>query len=654
MSFFIPTAATGNGRVLVTVGRSGELMGFFYPRIDFAQNIREGMPAVRLAGAGHDRFLWCFDDAWRVAQSFERASNVLITRWAHRHLNITVELLDVTPPGETALMRRVVVQRAVGAPAVQFMHYFQMAVGDTGPRNGVYVFPDQNMILQHARETAIAFTSTSPFAAMCTSIKPGAESGVKIAMYSGKLSAFHQAIGRVDFAAAFEPVTQPTWEATLVLAGGNSPTAAMAEAQRLVNTPIAAAIDAAATRCHQQLALAGPCPSPELEDAFERAVMSLHDLYDEAHGTFIAAPEFDPGYELSGGYGYCWPRDAAVCALAMHRIGFTEKALRFFDWAARTQLPDGHWFQRYWLDGSPAPSWCVQSGQIQLDQTCAMVHAAGLLARQLGDSAGSFVKRFGPTAQQATTAILRHIGPNQLHLPATDLWENSQGAFAYTQAAIVSALREAEEVFGIEPARTGPAARALLMDALVKAFWQSDRRRWLRRIAPDGTPDATLDSSAMGIIDPWLVLDLGDPVQRRLAADTLDGISTDLRSPVKSGGAILRFAGESYMGGGPGCVNTIWLALCRLRLAATAAIVPEMREHRALAMEELRVALANTSPTGQLPELIPRIRFDYWAAPHAWASSLLIECVLALRGLEPPPSEFDAVRAQVRRRSPSR
>ena len=42
--------------------------------------------------------------------------------------------------------------------------------------------------------------------------------------------------------------------------------------------------------------------------------------------------------------------------------------------------------------------------------------------------------------QKATSAILAHLGPTGLHLPATDLWENSQGAFTYTQAAIIAAL----------------------------------------------------------------------------------------------------------------------------------------------------------------------------------------------------------------------
>ncbi|HSW44494.1 MAG TPA: hypothetical protein VLM89_02880, partial [Phycisphaerae bacterium] len=93
-----------------------------------------------------------------------------------------------------------------------------------------------------------------------------------------------------------------------------------------------------------------------------------------------------------------------------------------------------------------------------------------------------------------------------------------------------------------------------------------------------------------------------------------------------------------------------------LRLAATTSDANEHRQHVEKALADIRIALANTSPTGQLPELIPKINSDYWAAPHAWACSLLIEAVLTLNtlGETAPATPFEAERARVRRRAPSR
>lgn len=655
MSFFTPTAATGNGLCLATFGRCGELMSFFYPRIDYAQNVREGMPAVRLLdGSPSGKFLWCFEDAWRVAQSFESASNILVTRLAHQELDLTIEISDVLVPGHHALFRRVGITKSEHVCPVQFMHYFRLTLGDVEWRNGVQAHPEQNAVVQHFRDTTIAISAAEPFAAQCSSVKHIGASPTKDAMLTGHLGTSPQAIGRVDFAIGFEPVTSKRWRTTLVLAGAPSREDALARVNRLTTMGFEAAVRQANDRVAAELNDAGKCPVPELADAFDRAVISLHDLYDESQGTFIAAPEFDLAYELSGGYGYCWPRDAAACALAAQRIGRPGMAQRFFKWSARTQLASGYWFQRYWTDGSAAPSWCVHADKIQLDQTCAILHAAGLFARRLGESADAFIESYRPVAERATRAILKYIGDNHLHRPSTDLWENSVGTFTYTQAAVIAALREAHEVFEIDLDRTGPAVRNACRQQLIDTFWQKDRRRWLRRITPEGHPDPTLDSSAIGIIEPWDILDLQDPNDRQLAIETIDGISQDLRSEVKGGQAILRFSGESYMGGGPGCVNTLWLALCRIRLAATATTAEQRTEQLQLALADIRIALANTSPTGQLPELIPKMDFDYWAAPHGWACSLLIEAVCAFRSINlQNETVFDAERSRIRRRAPS-
>ncbi|HSW45967.1 MAG TPA: glycoside hydrolase family 15 protein, partial [Phycisphaerae bacterium] len=562
MSVFIPTAAAGNGLCLATFGRTGELMGFFYPRIDYAQNVREGMFAIRFNdGPQAGRFLWCFDEAWNITQSFEHASNVLVTRLTHRELDLILEITDVCPAGFHALLRRVLITKGERVGAVQFMHYFRLALGDVDYRNGIQANSADNMVVQHFRDIAVAVTAGERFAAHCGSLKDPGQTHTKDAMLHGRLGS-PQAIGRVDFAVGFPPVLGSRWQTSLVLAGAPSRDGAIIQARKILALGFEATVSRANDRVAAELAAAGKCPVPEIDDTFDRAVISLHDLYDESQGTFIAAPEFDLGYELSGGYGYCWPRDAAVCALAVQRIGRPDMAKRFFEWTARTQLAGGHWYQRYWVDGSVAPSWCVDADRIQLDQTCAVLHAAGQFARRLGTNAASFVDAYRPIAQRAARAVLEHIGDNRLHKPATDLWENSVGSFPYTQAAVIAALTEAEEVFGIDSGQTGPAIRAQLYDAMIATFWRADHKRWIRGISPEGHPDPTLDSSAMGLIDPWEILNLRNPQMRQIAVDTLDGIDHELRCPVKGGGAILRFQGESYMGGGPGCVNTLWLALC--------------------------------------------------------------------------------------------
>lgn len=625
MSIHLPAAGIGNSRSLATIGTAGELMGFFYPHLDFAQNVREGMFAVYIEGDAGSRLVWCFDDGFERAQRFESDSNILLTTLRHRGLGLSVELCDLLPPEEHALVRRVRVEHGTGIRTARFMQYFRLAVGDNEERNAVHHLERYSAVVQHLRGICLAAASGGPISYHVGGVSLSGVSDTKKAMESGRLGGPHQAMGRVDFAVALEAGPASSWEANLVLAGGDRIETAAATARRLADQPFEELRGAVQRRCRGLLDHCTPCPVDEFAEPYNTALFVLHDLYDAEQSTFIAAPEFDPGYRYSGGYGYCWPRDAAVSGMVMARVGFADEVAGFFDWAARCQLEDGHWFQRYWCDGAEAPSWCVRYDELQLDQTCAMLHAAGCFADLLdGARREAFIGQMKDSAQRAAEAILNHVGADGLHLPAADLWECCYGSFAYTQAAVLAALRRGHEVFG-----TPAPDEQLLRGAMFDRLWDDEQGVWARRIDPEGQLDRTMDSSCLGLIYPWDVLDLSDPQDVRVAERTIESVAERLTVETPGGKAILRFERESYMGGGAGCVNTLWLALCRLKLAVH--VDPDTRRHQVEEAQALiQTALAHTNPVGQLPELIPALEFPYWAAPHGWASALLIDGLLEL------------------------
>ncbi|MCP4245866.1 MAG: hypothetical protein GY778_02350 [bacterium] len=625
---YLPTAATGNSLSLATFGPAGEIMAFFYPHLDFAQNVREGMHAVYLHDTGGGHLLWCFGDIFERSQAFEPGGNVVVTTLRHRELDLSIETTDLLPPDDQALVRRISIRRGPDVPRLTVMQYLNLSLGDVDRRNAVHYLPDSHTVVQQFRDVTLALAADRPFSLQTGTVHPGGKSGTKESMHRGTLSGSDQCMGDVDYAVAFETPDEPEWAVTLVLAGARVRTQASQDARRLADAPFDRHRKHAVDRCRSILEKATPCRVPALTDDYNRAVLVLHDLFDKNAGTFIAAPEFDPYYAFSGGYGYCWPRDAAVSAMTAARIGFPEMAQAFFDWSIRTQLDDGHWYQRYWTGGEEAPSWCVREHEIQLDQTCAVLHAAGLYADMLGDDRDRFVQRFRPSAKRAAEAIIRHLGDDGLHRQAADLWECCWGSFAYTQAAVIAALREGQRVFDTPSPDLDKLRRVLF-----ERFRRDDGPGWTRCIDQEGRVDGTHDSSCLGVIEPWGVLDLTDAADRKVAAQTLDVLAEKIAVDVRGGKAILRFENEDYMGGGPGCVNTLWSAQCRLKVAA--AMEGQARQNQiTTAREQISVALANTNPTGQLPELIPALeQFPYWAAPHGWASSLLIECVLGLQAL---------------------
>jgi GH15 family glucan-1,4-alpha-glucosidase len=626
---YLPSAAIGNSLSLATFGPSGEIMGFFYPHIDFAQNVREGMFALHLPGRQKRDLAWCFSDPWTRRQQLAPDRNVLVTELLSSEQGLAVRVTDFLPPGEHALVRRFEVRREHPESEHRLYQYLKLDVGDVGPRNAVQLMPDKKVVLQQYQGIVLGVAASREFGIQCGIVGPAGASSVKKGMAASVLQGGDQCMGDVDFAIGFDLGIGAEWDVTLVLAGGRTREEAADHARRLSDVDYGALFHATQERAGSILAATTTCDQEEFARAYNRAVLSLLDLYDESAGTFIAAPEFDPGFRYSGGYGYCWPRDAAHSALVAAALGFADRARRFFEWCADTQLHDGHWYQRYWVEGTEGPSWCVRQHEIQLDQTCAVLHAAGRFAGMLGEEeAISFTRRFHPTAERAAQAIVRHVDENGLHKQSSDLWECSQGSFAYTNAAVVAALREAQAVFGMNVPDLG-RIRALLLERL----YDPEGNRWARRIDPEGRVDWTADSSCLGLIEPWGLLDLDHPEGRSLALKTLDFVERKLMRDINGGQAVLRFENESYMGGGTGCVNTLWLAQCDLKVAGVLA-----GEERASRINKakvlLRTVLANTNPVGQLPELIPNTDgFAYWAAPHGWASALLIQCVHLLDAL---------------------
>jgi GH15 family glucan-1,4-alpha-glucosidase len=157
------------------------------------------------------------------------------------------------------------------------------------------------------------------------------------------------------------------------------------------------------------------------------------------------------------------------------------------------------------------------------------------------------------------------------------------------------------------------------------------RGRW-----SDGHTDLSVDTSTLGLVAPFGLLDLGEPEQRQMAESNLAVIRKRLGHDLGGKRGLLRFEGDAYLNGVIGCVNTLWAALVTLKLAVAwkAEDAKKSDAYRQQALADLDFCLAHANPTGLLPELIGLYPdAAYWAAPHAWASALLMDCVHEMEGL---------------------
>ncbi len=647
---FLPTAAFGNSRFLMTVGRSGEVMGLFYPHIDHAQNVRECLFGVYFADSPEGRFAWSWDDMWRIEQGFsnngdtEFASSILRTVLSNPRTGLVVELVDLVPADAPAWVRQVSVSGGHGR--LKVCQYFQLNLGDVARGNAVHVYPDERQCIQRYRETTFCITADRGFEHQCGKLAGDLSSRTKWDMTHGHLSGQEMDIGQVDLAIAFpldfgdprspegRKLSSHTERITMVVAAGGNEPEARDRARQVLSTSFPELCEGVAHGARSWLVRGPQTRDAELRTPLQRSLLVLRDLVDEGTGAMLAAPEFDPMYELSGGYGYCWPRDAAEGALALAEAGYVDTAERVLRWCAGTQLETGHWYQRYWTTGLPASAWCVYPDFYQLDQTAATVDAMCRLAPMLPEGAerDQYVAAVRPAVERGIAAIDRAVADDGLHERAADLWERFRGVFSYTSAAVYRAWLSAKETYGLPASKAARVKRAVL-----ERFWLEDERRFARGLDYDGNIDRQHDSSVLGLIEPFGLLDLRDETEFAMAVGTLEAVERCLSLTIRGRRCILRHEHDPYMGGAAGCVNTLWTA--RVHLAVAEAWLDRGRSDRALdhvgmARQHLSTAVACANPTGQLPELIVHMdSFTYWAAPHAWASGLFVVTVMKLERL---------------------
>lgn len=639
MGVYLPTAAIGNGRVLATLGGSGEIMSFFYPRLDFAQNVRECLPALYVGDPGHGVFHWTFSPAFRRSQAYFGQTNLLRTQLDLVTPPLQILMEDFCPPGTTALIRHLGFTNTGDRPfRGTFLHYFDLRLGEVAGKQAVSWHPQAGYMLQYFRDIVIAVGGTRPDLWRCgKSVDSGSPASAKEDMLDGHLNGQPEDIGQVDFALGYRLDLGPGEQQSvdLFLGAEVNPHRTSVQIHDLVERGYPTLRERTRTDDEQWLGRAQPLKiNSSLEAAYQRALLSLRLLADINTHAIIAAPEFDPAFEQSGGYGYCWPRDASAAAASLKQAGYPEYLHGLADWYAQHQLPSGLWGQRYWSEGQLAASWALRGDFLQLDQCGAALQTMAQSARAEPDAERR--QHLWPAIQRGAQAITATLADGWHH-QACDLWETYCGVFLYTNAALATGLVAAAEVAVREShqelAKQWKGLAAAMRERVLGLYTGEYFPRGLR---PDGQLDLSVDSSTLGLIAPLEMINLQDAEQRERAESHLQVVRQRLGQELGGQVGLRRYEGDAYLGGAIGCVNTLWAALVSLKLARAGQSKDEKQAaaYRQQALADIDFCLANSTPTGLLPELIGRQPdTPYWAAPHAWASALFLDCIHELSGL---------------------
>ncbi len=198
---------------------------------------------------------------------------------------------------------------------------------------------------------------------------------------------------------------------------------------------------------------------------------------------------FSKGDNDIGGYHLVWTRDMMETAGAFLAAGAFEDALRALRYLQTTQLPDGHWPQNMWLDGS-----AYWTG-IQMDETALPILLVDLAFRMKALDE-SHLAHYWPMIRKAAGYIVQN-GP----VSQQDRWEEDPGYTPFTLSAEIASLLVAADYADLNGE---PQTASYLRETA--DFWNDSIDRWLYaadsdwcgrfkvdgyyvRVVPDDAPD---------------------------------------------------------------------------------------------------------------------------------------------------------------------
>lgn len=343
---------------------------------------------------------------------------------------------------------------------------------------------------------------------------------------------------------------------------------------------------------------------------FKTSLLILRTQIDN-EGAVIAANDSDIVQFGKDTYSYMWPRDGALVAYALNKVGYADITRRFFKFCAEVLSENGYLLHKYNPDKSVASSWhpWIREDKLELpiqeDETALVIWALWKHFDKYRDI--EFVQPlYRELIIRAAEFMTKFIDKEtKLPLPSYDLWEERHGVHTFTVAAVVAGIRAA----GHFAAAFGEHGRAKkyfsvadeMKNAMIKHLYNKAERRFARmgkRKEAGYELDMNIDASLCGLFS-FEVFSPYDP----LVQSTMQAVKDVLWVKTHVGG-IARYVGDYYhrvsadinnVPGNPWFICTMWLA--------------EYEIARAQNENDLKKALSVLE----------------WVADHALASGVLAE-----------------------------
>jgi glucoamylase len=623
----------GNGSLLVAFDAHYRISDFYFPRVGMENH----------AGGKFRMALWCdgalhpTDDLpWHRTLDYLRDTLVTDVLLQNDAIGVRIRCYDAVDPDANVFVRKIVVRNLRDdARSMKLLLHHELAlygnsIGDTvmyDPRSGgILQYKTRRCVLVNCeggvQEYACGRTGTTG---------PDAETGA--------LSMSPIAQGVVEATIAIPVALEAQGSATLLywMCAGRSEHEVRELDARVRAEGAARVLSRTGSHWYTWVNKPGQDLSAlpdEVLELYRRSLLVVATQCDR-NGAILAANDSDIQWGHNDHYSYVWMRDGAFVSDAMGRAGFPEIARRFLLFANEAIREEGYFLHKYNPDGSPAPLWqpWVRNGRPQLpiqeDETALVIW---LLARHYDRTRDlDLLRAVYPRLVVAAAEFLASYrdADTGLPLPGFDLWEERQGVFTFTCAAVWAGLTAAAtlaDLFNEQDRRvTWSAAAEEVRNAMKKHLWMENEGRFARGLLlhDDGLElDPTVDASAFALFHLGVF-----PPGSGLVEGTMRAVREKLRVETESGG-LARYENDAYhrissetdrVPGNPWILCTLWLAEHDLARGAEGA---------ASALDLVRWARAHATPSMILPEqLDPYDGQPLSVAPLTWSHAQVVSVV---------------------------
>ena len=366
-------AIIGNKNVRATFSKKGELLRLYYPSIDYRQFIDELMVGLKI---NDSRLINLYNDINNVySQNYIEDTNIINTEIKNTYFNLKIIQTDFVPIKENILVRKYVLKNEHEIPLdVNLLVYSKLLTDKNNTVSGLYkndslmqymhdytlsIFSKQKPLsyqINNCNENLsdgeiggkdyIGMSIDSSISYNVGTLNPGEQKEICVIMsihdnktFMDKIDEDIIRIKKLDFNKE-EQDTEKYWKNYL--------------------------------KKHDTIELKAPKNEKEqkIRKIYRRTILLFPLLYNEETGGISAAAEVDEERSKCGGYSYCWPRDAIFITKAMFKLNMNKEVEKFYKvFCKNTQSREGMWEQRFYTDGSLAPSWGYQ-----IDETAAVIY----------------------------------------------------------------------------------------------------------------------------------------------------------------------------------------------------------------------------------------------------------------------------------------